>query len=110
MIQTAKNKAAFITGVTGQVGSYLAEYLLARDYTLYGMARRSSTPNTKNLQNLLGKTGFTLLEGDLTDPLSIRQIVSDIASVHKSFEIYNLGAQSHVHTSFQQPIYTLKTI
>jgi GDPmannose 4,6-dehydratase len=93
-------KRALITGITGQIGSYLAEYLLEKGYKIYGLIRRTSTPNTENIKSIL--KDIELVEGDLTDSSSLIRIIRTI----KPHEVYNLGAQSHVHISFDQPITT----
>jgi GDPmannose 4,6-dehydratase len=98
-------KTALITGVTGQSGSYLAELLVEKDYKVYGLNRRTSSSNTSRLSSfLLNNKNFQLVEGDLCDPSSIHQVVTKI----KPNELYNLGAQSHVATSFEQPTYTFQ--
>jgi GDPmannose 4,6-dehydratase len=91
---------AIIFGITGQDGSYLAELLLERGYEVIGVTRRTSTPNTININHILQK--ITLVEGDITDSFSVNNIVSE----HSPDEIYNLAAQSHVATSFSQPSLT----
>ena len=100
-------KKALITGITGQDGSYLAEFLLNKGYEVHGIRRRSSSFNTGRIDHLyhdphLSKARLLLHYGDLTDTASIFQLISDI----KPDEIYNLAAQSHVGVSFQQPEYT----
>jgi GDPmannose 4,6-dehydratase len=100
-------KKALITGITGQDGSYLAENLLDKGYEVHGIRRRSSVPNTLNLKHLqidphINRKRFFLHYGDLTDSSNLTQIISST----KPDEIYNLAAQSHVHTSFQVPEYT----
>lgn len=94
------NKTALITGITGQDGSYLAEFLLNKNYTVHGIIRRSSSFNTNRIDHIFDK--LNLHYGDMTDPISL----SNIISVIKPNEIYNLAAQSHVKLSFQQPFYT----
>ena len=101
------NKKALIFGVSGQDGSYLAEFLLEKKYEVYGVLRRSSSINTKRLDDIyedpLKKIKkLNLLYGDLTDSLSTSKIINDI----KPHEIYNLAAQSHVKVSFDVPEYT----
>jgi len=102
-------KKALITGVTGQDGSYLAEFLLAKGYQVYGIMRRSSSFNTQRVEHLYSKpqenSKFNLLYGDLTDGNSLCRIINEI----QPDEVYNLGAQSHVRTSFDIPIYTIDT-
>jgi GDPmannose 4,6-dehydratase len=96
------NRAAVITGVTGQDGSYLAELLLSKDYDVYGIARRTSRSNTERIVGILDHPRFFLKEADLTDANSLRSVFEEV-SHYKRIEVYNLGAQSHVHTSFRQP-------
>lgn len=93
-------KTAFITGITGQDGSYLAELLLSKGYTVYGLVRRLSTPNVRNIEHILDK--ITVLDGDLADQSSLISTLS----IAQPDEIYNLAAQSFVQTSFKQPVYT----
>ncbi|MCC6625813.1 MAG: GDP-mannose 4,6-dehydratase [Chloroflexi bacterium] len=93
-------KTALITGVTGQDGSYLAEWLLEQDYRVVGMVRRSSTETFERVQHL--RHHITLVEGDLLDQLSL----IDIVKAHQPDEVYNLAAQSFVPTSWQQPVLT----
>jgi GDPmannose 4,6-dehydratase len=95
----AKRKA-FITGITGQDGSYLAEILLEKDYEVYGMIRRSSSFNTARIDHIFGEV--ELVFGDLGDGSSLNQLVRKI----RPDEVYNLGAQSHVRVSFDIPEYT----
>jgi GDPmannose 4,6-dehydratase len=100
-------KKAFITGTTGQDGSYLVELLLNKGYEVHGLIRRSSTFNTSRIDHLIeksdifGKTFFTHY-GDVTDPQSINSLISKI----QPNEVYNLAAQSHVKVSFEIPYYT----
>lgn len=96
------NRAAVITGVTGQDGSYLAELLLSKDYDVYGIARRTSRSNTERISSILDHPRFFLKEADLSDVNSLRSVFEEV-SHYKRIEVYNLGAQSHVHTSFRQP-------
>ena len=96
------NRAAVITGVTGQDGSYLAELLLLKDYDVYGIARRTSRSNTERIASILNHPRFFLKEADLSDVNSLRSVFEEV-SHYKRIEVYNLGAQSHVHTSFRQP-------
>jgi len=95
-------KTAVITGVTGQDGSYLAELLLKKDYDVYGIARRTSRQNTDRITQILDNPKFFLCEGDLTDANSLRSVFEKVKG-YQWIEVYNLGAQSHVHTSFRQP-------
>ena len=91
---------ALITGVTGQDGSYLAEFLLDKGYDVFGLIRRSSSFNTGRIESILDKMQF--FYSDLSDGSSLSRIVGEI----KPDEIYNLGAQSHVRVSFEVPEYT----
>ena len=93
-------RKAFITGITGQDGSYLAEILLEKDYEVYGMIRRSSSFNTARIDHIFGEV--ELLFGDLSDGSSLNQLMRTI----RPDEVYNLGAQSHVRVSFDIPEYT----
>jgi GDPmannose 4,6-dehydratase len=99
-------KIALITGVTGQDGSYLAEFLLKKDYKVFGIKRRSSSFNTKRIDHIYDKQElkdkFQVFYGDLLDGSSLLNIIEEI----KPDEIYNLAAQSHVRTSFDVPEYT----
>ena len=102
-----KKKNALITGVTGQDGSYLANFLLKKGYIVHGLKRRSSSINTFRIDNLyvekqVRKKLFYLHHGDLTDTPSLYRLINKI----KPDEIYNLAAQSHVAVSFEQPEYT----
>ena len=99
-----KIKNAMIFGATGQDSSYLSELLLEKDYKVVGVKRRTSTNNTWRLDSVIHNENFSLIEGDIVDPSSINQIISE----HQPDEIYNLSAQSHVHTSFNQPLYTFQ--
>lgn len=97
------DRNVLITGITGQDGSYLADLFLEEtNYDIVGLIRRSSTPNTKRISHLLNDNRVKLIEGDITDFIS----VSDIINEYKPIQIYNLCAQSHVGTSFNQPNYT----
>lgn len=96
------NKKALITGVTGQDGSYLAEFLLERGYSVHGLVRRSSKDKHERIEHLLKNDNFHLHNGDLSDSLSIERVISKV----KPSEIYNLAAQSHVRVSFEVPEYT----
>lgn len=93
---------AVITGVTGQDGSYLAELLLDKGYEVYGLNRHTSLPNTLRINHLLEHPRFHLHEFDMTDIISMVHIFQALP-VAERVEIYNLAAQSHVHTSFHQP-------
>src|SRR5437867_5215551 len=103
----SEKKVALITGVTGQDGAYLAELLLKRGYTVHGIKRRSSLFNTGRVDHLYQdphspECRFFLHYGDLTDASSLIRIVAET----QPSEIYNLGAQSHVAVSFEEPEYT----
>lgn len=99
-------KKALITGITGQDGSYLSEYLLKKGYKVYGMVRRSSSINTRRIDHLYeepqAKRRLELVYGDLNDASSINRLIRTI----RPDEIYNLAAQSHVKVSFEVPEYT----
>ena len=100
-------KVALITGITGQDGAYLAEFLLKKGYEVHGIKRRTSIFNTERIDHLYkdpheGNVNFFLHYGDLTDSLNITRLIQEI----QPDEIYNLGAQSHVAVSFEQPEYT----
>ncbi|MEZ4753582.1 MAG: GDP-mannose 4,6-dehydratase [Bdellovibrionota bacterium] len=91
---------ALITGITGQDGSYLAEFLLSKGYEVAGIARRLSIPNTRNIENIL--SDIKLYDGDLSDQGSLDRVVKDFTPD----EVYNLAAQSFVKVSWQEPILT----
>ena len=100
-------KVAFITGITGQDGSYLAEFLLQKNYEVHGIRRRASLFNTDRIDHLyqdphVGNRRFVLHHGDLTDSSSLIHIIGKV----RPDEIYNLAAQSHVAVSFEAPEYT----
>jgi GDPmannose 4,6-dehydratase len=97
-------KIAAITGINGQDGSYLAEYLLEKNYTVIGLCRRSSTNTNSRINHLLHNKNLVLEEFDLTDPSSCNYIVDK----YKPHELYNLAAMSHVATSFKQPSTTFQ--
>lgn len=102
-------KKAFITGITGQDGSYLSEILIEKGYEVHGTVRRSSSINTSRIDNLISQYSydgiFNLHYSDLTDPTSLDNLLKKI----EPDEIYNLGAQSHVHVSFLNPLYSSQT-
>ncbi len=105
-----KQKVAFITGITGQDGSYLLELLLKKNYKVHGLKRRTSLFNTNRIDKFYKdphekKTNFFLHYGDMTDPHSLARVIDQT----KPDEIYNLAAQSHVAVSFEQPEYTANT-
>ncbi len=91
---------ALITGITGQDGSYLAEFLLSKGYEVIGMVRRSSTVNFDRIRHIQDR--ITLVQGDLLDQVSLINILQQ----HRPHEVYNLAAQSFVPTSFEQPVLT----
>ncbi|MBP5554907.1 MAG: GDP-mannose 4,6-dehydratase [Lachnospiraceae bacterium] len=95
-------KKALITGITGQDGSYLAEFLLEKGYEVHGIVRRSSVDYRERIAHLEGKENFFLHNGDLTDSLSMVGLITKI----RPDEIYNLAAQSHVQVSFDVPEFT----
>src|SRR4026209_1995257 len=101
------SKVALITGITGQDGAYLAEFLLAKGYTVHGIKRRTSLFNTDRIDHLyqdphVSNRNFILHYGDMTDSSSLVRIVQKV----QPDEIYNLAAQSHVAVSFEEPEYT----
>lgn len=98
-------KKAFITGVTGQDGSYLAELLLGKGYEVHGLKRRSSSFNTGRIEHLLDNPMFKLHDGDLADSTNLTRLVKEI----QPDEIYNLAAQSHVKVSWDCPEFTAET-
>ncbi len=93
-------KRALITGITGQDGSYLAEFLLKKDYDVFGLVRRSSTVNHERIHHIQDQ--ITLVSGDMLDQTSMTRAIADI----RPQEIYNLAAQSFVQTSWTQPVFT----
>jgi len=97
---------ALISGCTGQDGSYLADLLLSKGYEVHGIKRRSSSFNTARVDHLIDNPKFHLHYADLTDPMSITQVMERV----KPDEIYNLGAQSHVAVSFEMPRYTMDSV
>ena len=99
-------KKALITGVTGQDGSYLAEFLLEKGYDVHGMIRRSSVDYRERIAHLEGEPHFHLHYGDLADSMSLMQIIGKV----RPDEIYNLAAQSHVQVSFDVPEYTADVV
>ncbi len=93
-------RKALITGITGQDGSYLAELLLGKGYTVYGLARRTSSTNTSRIDHIMDK--IELVPGDMTDQGSLVNVIKYC----QPDEIYNLAAQSFVGSSWSQPLYT----
>jgi GDPmannose 4,6-dehydratase len=100
MDERMREKKALITGITGQDGSYLAELLLEKGYEVYGVARRASTENSERIQHL--NDPLTLVQADLLDPSSLVEALEE----SQPTEVYNLGAQSFVPTSWKQPVLT----
>ena len=96
----ATKRRALISGITGQDGSYLAEFLLSQDYDVVGMVRRSSTVNFERIKHFQDQ--ITLTSADLLDEVSLIQMLRE----HRPHEVYNLAAQSFVQTSFGQPVFT----
>jgi GDPmannose 4,6-dehydratase len=107
-MESSPRKKALITGITGQDGSYLAELLLKKNYQVHGIIRRSSSFNTARIEHLYRdphdpQARIHLHYGDLSDGIGLREILTRV----QPEEIYNLGAQSHVRVSFDQPVYTV---
>lgn len=102
-------KIAFITGITGQDGSYLSELLLKKGYKVHGLIRRSSTINTHRIDHIFSNKNLILHYGDMTDGASLYKVLNDIKNLYTDMdrlEVYNLAAQSHVKISFEMPEYT----
>ena len=104
---SSDKKVALVTGITGQDGSYLAEMLLEKGYEVHGIKRRASSFNQERIEHLFadaksGKLPFYTHYGDVTDLNNLVTILNKV----KPTEFYNLAAQSHVHTSFELPVYT----
>ena len=97
-----QKKVAFLTGITGQDGSYLAEFLLEKGYEVHAIVRRASLFTTARIEHFLSHKNLNTYHGDLTDSSNLHRLLSDI----NPSEIYNLGAQSHVGVSFEVPEYT----
>jgi len=110
MSEPSVRKKALITGITGQDGSYLAEFLIEKGYEVHGVVRRSSTFNRGRIEHLKPDIhtpgGILLHYGDLTDSSNLARLIEKISPD----EIYNLGAQSHVRVSFDVPEYTVNTV
>ena len=106
----SSRKKALITGITGQDGSYLAEFLLGKGYEVHGLVRRSSSFNTDRIEHLYRdphdpEARLFLHYGDLVDGTGLREVLTRVVPD----EVYNLGAQSHVRVSFDQPVYTVQS-
>lgn len=105
-------KVAFLTGITGQDGSYLSELLLEKGYKVHGLIRRSSSINTQRIDHIFSNKDLKLHYGDMTDGASLYKILNDIKNLYlnmERLEVYNLAAQSHVKVSFEMPEYTADT-
>ena len=107
MRENREKKIALITGITGQDGAYLTEFLLSKNYIVHGIKRRSSSFNTQRIDHLFNDSSIRnqtlfLHYGDMTDSLNLLKIIEKV----NPDEIYNLAAMSHVHVSFQTPEYT----
>ena len=96
--------SALITGITGQDGSYLAELLLEKDYQVTGLKRRTSTNTLDRLSKCLNHPNFSIVEGEIADSGCVYELINK----YKPDEVYNLAAQSHVGTSFEQPYFTFQ--
>jgi len=110
-IPQTTQKTALITGITGQDGSYLAEFLLEKGYQVHGIKRRASSFNTQRVDHIyqdphVEHANFTLHYGDLTDSSNLTRIIQQT----QPDEIYNLGSQSHVAVSFEAPEYTADVV
>ena len=102
-------KIAFLTGITGQDGSYLSELLLEKGYKVHGLIRRSSSINTQRIDHIFSNKDLKLHYGDMTDGASLYKILNEIKNLYpdmERLEVYNLAAQSHVKVSFEMPEYT----
>jgi len=105
-------KVAFITGITGQDGSYLSELLLEKGYKVHGLIRRASIINTQRVEHIFSNQNLILHYGDMTDGASLYKVLNDIKNLYTNMsrlEVYNLAAQSHVKISFEMPEYTADT-
>jgi GDPmannose 4,6-dehydratase len=105
-------RIAFLTGITGQDGSYLAELLLEKGYIVHGLIRRCSNINTQRIDHIFKNKNLKLHYGDMTDGASLYKILNDIKNLYpemERLEVYNLAAQSHVKISFEMPEYTADT-
>ena len=101
----SSNKVACVLGCTGQIGSHFADFLLEKGLEVYGVVRRVSSPNYKNIEHILDHPNFYIEEGDITDLPSLIEIFSSV----KPNYIINQAAQSHVGTSFKEPLHTITT-
>lgn len=113
---SSQKKVALITGITGQDGSYLTEFLLSKGYVVYGLVRRTSRDSDSlirgRLRECLAHPDLALRYGDVLDPTSLRDALDAISTAYPEaprLEVYNLAAQSHVHASFEMPSYTAQT-
>ena len=111
MLQMKSKKTALLTGITGQDGSYLSEFLISQGYEVHGIIRRTSTFNTDRIDHIYvdphnEDANLFLHYGDLTDGTTLRRILEEV----KPVEIYNLGSQSHVRVSFDSPEYTVDSV
>jgi GDPmannose 4,6-dehydratase len=105
-------KVAFITGITGQDGSFLSELLLKKGYKVHGLIRRASIINTQRIEHIFSNKNLILHYGDMTDGASLYKVLNDIKNLYSNMsqlEVYNLAAQSHVKISFEMPEYTADT-
>ena len=111
-MENYKKNVAFITGITGQDGSYLAELLLSKKYIVHGLIRRSSSINTSRIDHIFHNNNLKLHYGDITDTSCLEKILNTIKNTYPDMtrlEVYNLAAQSHVKISFEMPEYTANT-
>ena len=105
-------RVALITGITGQDGSYLAEFLIEKGYQVFGIMRRSSVYNTERIDSIFSNPNLHLYHGDMTDSSNLLHVISEmtkkypINAAETYYEVYNLAAQSHVKVSFELPLYT----
>jgi GDPmannose 4,6-dehydratase len=111
-MENYNKRIAFITGITGQDGSYLAELLLSKKYIVHGLIRRSSSINTSRIDHIFHNKDLKLHYGDITDTSCLEKILNTIKNTYSDMsrlEVYNLAAQSHVKISFEMPEYTADT-
>ena len=107
----ANNKVALVTGITGQDGAYLAEFLLEKGYEVHGIKRRASSFNTQRIDHIFqdphsNQKNLFLYYGDMTDSSNLTRILKEV----EPDEVYNLAAQSHVAVSFESPEYTADVV